>query len=114
MWIQLESVKHDWRWLKAFLCLPLTVGSVGVMVMTPDCESIGCEFKYSTGIFGFVEMIVLVAGSVCTQYIPQCDTCWPICKQHDQHDQHGLAFAFKHGLKHEACCCFIACEKKIS
>ena len=25
-WIQLESVKHDWRLLKAFLCLPLTVG----------------------------------------------------------------------------------------
>ena len=27
-WIQLESVKHDWRLLKAFLCLSLTVGSV--------------------------------------------------------------------------------------
>ena len=27
MWIQLESVKHHWRLLKAFLCLPLTFGS---------------------------------------------------------------------------------------
>ena len=40
--------------LKAFLCLPLTVGSVGVMVMMPDLESVGCEFKYSTGIFSFL------------------------------------------------------------
>ena len=46
---------HDWRLLKAFLCLPLTVGSVGVMVMTPDWESVGCEFKYSTGIFSFLK-----------------------------------------------------------
>ena len=27
-WIQPESVKRDWRLLKAFLCLPLTVGSL--------------------------------------------------------------------------------------
>ena len=27
-WIQLESVKHDWRLLKTFLCLPLAVGSL--------------------------------------------------------------------------------------
>ena len=44
-WIQLESVKHDWRLLKAFLCLILKVGSVGVMVMTPDWESVGWEYK---------------------------------------------------------------------
>ena len=31
-----EAVRHDCRLLKAFLYLPLTVGSVGVMVMTPD------------------------------------------------------------------------------
>ena len=27
-WIQQESVEHDWRLLKAFLCLPLTVGKI--------------------------------------------------------------------------------------
>ena len=27
-WIQLESVKHNWRLLKTFLCLPLTAGSL--------------------------------------------------------------------------------------
>ena len=27
-WIQLESTKHGWRLLKAFLCLPFTVGSL--------------------------------------------------------------------------------------
>ena len=27
-WIQLESVKHDWRLLKTFLCLPFTVCSL--------------------------------------------------------------------------------------
>ena len=46
---------HDWRLLKAFLCLPLTVGSVGVMFMIPDWELVGCEFKYSTGIFSFLK-----------------------------------------------------------
>ena len=50
LWVQLESVKHDWRLLKAFVCLPLTIGSVGVMVMTA-----GCEFKYSSGIFSFLK-----------------------------------------------------------
>ena len=25
------------------------------MVMTPDWEVVGCEFKYSTGIFGFLK-----------------------------------------------------------
>ena len=46
---------HDWKSLKTFLCLSLTVGSVGVMVMTPDWESEGCEFKYSTRIFSFLK-----------------------------------------------------------
>ena len=45
-WIQLESVKHNWRLLKAFLCLSLTVGSCGIVVKTPDWESVGCDFKY--------------------------------------------------------------------
>ena len=27
-WIQLESVRHDWRILEVFLCLPFTLGSV--------------------------------------------------------------------------------------
>ena len=44
---------HDWRLLKAFLCLPVTVGSVDLTVMIPDWESVGCEFKYSTGLFSF-------------------------------------------------------------
>ena len=43
-WIQLDPFKHDWRLLKAFLSFPHTVGSVGVMVLTPDWESVGCEF----------------------------------------------------------------------
>ena len=36
-------------------CLSLIVDSVGVMVMTPGWESVGCEFKYSRGIFSFLE-----------------------------------------------------------
>ena len=39
----------------------LTVGSVGVMVMTPDGEWVGYESKYSTGIFSFLkEMTSLI------------------------------------------------------
>ena len=35
--IQLESVKHDRKLLKAFMCLPLTeLWLFGAMVMTPD------------------------------------------------------------------------------
>ena len=43
----------DWMLLKAFLYVPLTAASVGVMVMTPDWESVGCEFKHRIGIFRF-------------------------------------------------------------
>ena len=45
----------DCRLLKDVLCLRFTVGLVGVMVMTPGWESVGCEFKYSAGIFRFLE-----------------------------------------------------------
>ena len=51
-WIQLESVKHGWMLLKAFLCLPLTVGSVGVMVMTPDRISRLCVQILDFFLFG--------------------------------------------------------------
>ena len=34
--IKLEPVNHDWRILKAFLCLSLTATSYGVMVSMPD------------------------------------------------------------------------------
>ena len=50
-WIKLELVKHDWK--VAFLCLPLTADSPGVMVVTPDWESVGWGFKYR--IFSFVK-----------------------------------------------------------
>ena len=43
--IQLESVKHDWRLLIAFLCLTHS-WLFGVVVKTPGLESIGCQFKY--------------------------------------------------------------------
>ena len=41
-WIKLESVKHDWRLLKVFLYLPLTVTYLfcGVMVMMPGWWSV--------------------------------------------------------------------------
>ena len=38
---------------KLFCDSPLIVGSAGVMVMTPDWESVGCEFD--TGIFSFLK-----------------------------------------------------------
>ena len=44
-WVQLESVKYDWRSLKAFLCLPLAVGSLGIMVVIPDWESIRVKIQ---------------------------------------------------------------------
>ena len=43
-WIQPESVEHDWRFLKALLSATYS-WLIGVMVMTPDWEPVGCEFK---------------------------------------------------------------------
>ena len=52
--IQLESLNQSVM-TESLLCLPLTVGSVGVMVMTPDWESVGCQFKYRNFLF-LIEM----------------------------------------------------------
>ena len=45
-WIQLESVKHDWRLLKALCVSPTHSWIFNVIVMTPDWESEGYEFKF--------------------------------------------------------------------
>ena len=38
-----------------FLFLPLNSWLFGVVVMTPDWESVGCKFKDSKGIFSFLK-----------------------------------------------------------
>ena len=50
-WIQLESVKHDCRIVKVFLCLPLTACSLSTMVSKPDCWSVVWGFKAHRSLF---------------------------------------------------------------
>ena len=65
--------------LKTFLCLPLTVGSVGIMVKTPDWESVGCEFKYRI-FFGFFwkrnsSLISLILNIKSEKHILSLENC---------------------------------------
>ena len=52
----MNSTRISQAWLKvteSFSLSPTQSCLSGIMVMTPDWESVGCEFKYSTGIFFF-------------------------------------------------------------
>ena len=57
--IQLEPVKHNCRILKAFLCLSLTVDTVGVMVSKPDCWSVDPWIKSHKDLFNIALFFVI-------------------------------------------------------
>ena len=50
-WIQLESVNHDYRMVKDFLCLSLTTCSFSTMVSMPDWWSVVWGFKAHRSLF---------------------------------------------------------------